>query len=327
MRYVSILVLGLLLGAIGQIWGSPAHAASAYPVKPISFIVPMGPGSDLELTVRPLLQKASDILGKPVVIVNKEGAAHSIGYREIHAAKPDGYTIGGVLATIITNKMQGLSPYDYRDFTPICLYTMAEPLILASTKTKRPFSTIQEVFAFAKSHPGEVSLATTSVGQTWWIGGMLVQEGTGLKFNIIPQEAGAGMVVAQVAGGHADLGIAGLSSAKAQIDAGNLRILAVVGTKKAAEPYHAPTLREVGYDVVFRTFSGIIGPPKMPKEIVDKLVTTFEASFNDPAIQKHILARNSLPSFSPPDQTFKHFEDERKIYERIMEKVGMLKRK
>jgi tripartite-type tricarboxylate transporter receptor subunit TctC len=65
----------------------------------------------------------------------------------------------------------------------------------------------------------------------------------------------------------------------------------------------------------------------MPKEIVDKLAQTFETAFNDPAVQKQILIRNSIPYFSSPDQTLKYLNGERKVYERVLEKVGTLKKK
>jgi len=88
------------------------EAAEQYPVKHITFIVPLEAGSDGDIVSRKLAEKGSAILGKPFVIVNKPGAGSTIGYRELLNAKPDGYTIGLTTATIITNKLQGLMPYE-----------------------------------------------------------------------------------------------------------------------------------------------------------------------------------------------------------------------
>ena len=148
------------------------QAAEKFPVKPIDFIVPLEAGSDGDVIARPVMQKVSQILGHPVMIVNKPGAGSSLGYREVYRAKPDGYTIGWGSATLISNKLQGISPIDYHDFTMLGTFATYFPVIVAATNTKRPFKTIQEVMSYAKAHPGEVSMATGGIGQNWWVASM-----------------------------------------------------------------------------------------------------------------------------------------------------------
>ena len=159
---ITIISVFLLLGVLGL--GSKTEGADKYPVKPITFIVAIEAGSDGDILARPLVQKVSAILGQPIVVVNKPGGGSSIGYRELHDAKPDGYTIGWERERL-SNKLQGLLPYDHQDFTVVGTYATYIPIIVASTKTKRPFKTIEEVISFAKSHPGEISMATGGVGQ------------------------------------------------------------------------------------------------------------------------------------------------------------------
>jgi tripartite-type tricarboxylate transporter receptor subunit TctC len=184
--------------------GNSLQAAETYPVKPINFIVPNEAGSDADIPARALLQKVSAILGKPVIVVNKPGAGSSIGMREVHDAKPDGYTIGMSHATILINKPLGTLPYDHAGFTVMGTYATLVPIIVASTKTSRPFKTMQDAIAYAKANPGEVSMATSGVGQSWWVATLAFQEGTGLNFNIIPQPGTGAFSIAQVAGGHTD---------------------------------------------------------------------------------------------------------------------------
>ena len=205
------------------------QAAEKYPVKPVTFIVATEAGSDGDVICRPLVQRVSAIIGQPVVVVNKPGAGSTIGYRELHDSKPDGYTIGWGSATIITNKLQGISPYDYRDFTMLGAFATYFPIIVSSTKTKRPFNTIEEVISFGKAHPGELSMATAAIGQSWWVAAVAFLEGTGLKINTIPQAGAGGVTIVQVAGGHTDLAVVGLGSAKTQIEAGNVRFIATLG--------------------------------------------------------------------------------------------------
>ncbi len=143
MRKLSMLILSILFLVIGFLFGEEIQAAQSYPVKPILFIVPIEAGSDGDILTRPLLAKASAVLGKPIIVDNKPGAGTSIGCREIYGAKPDGYTIGMATITIVTNKLQGLMPWDYHDFTLLGTFYRMYANIYGSTKTKRPFKTIQ----------------------------------------------------------------------------------------------------------------------------------------------------------------------------------------
>ena len=161
---VSLFVLMGVFASGARVWG-----AEQYPVKPINFIVPIEAGADADVLARPLVQKVSKRLGKPMIVVNKPGAASSLGLREIYNAKPDGYTIGMAWAVLIIDKLQGILPIDQNDFTIIGTYATYTPIIVGSTKTQRNFKTIQEMMAFAKTHPGDVSIATTAAGGSFWV--------------------------------------------------------------------------------------------------------------------------------------------------------------
>ena len=305
-----------------------AKAADTYPVKPIIFIVPNEAGSSADTMARALCQKMQGLLGQPVIVSNKPGGGSSIGCRELYGAKPDGYTIGMSSGTIVTNKLQGLMPYDYRDYTALGVYLNWGPALIASTKTKRPFNTFQEVVSFAKANPDEASIATGSVGQIWWIATMAFARSTGLKFNILPQTGSSGITAVQVAGGHADLGITDVTAAKSQVDAGNIKVLAVFGSQRLPGKYsNIPTLKELGYDIPTYSSHVALGPPKMPKEITDKLIKTIESAANDPDFKALLAQNNALPLYLPPDQAIKWFDEQRKLYRDIMDKAGILKEK
>jgi tripartite-type tricarboxylate transporter receptor subunit TctC len=308
--------------------GGVAIAADTYPVKPIIFIVPNEAGSSADTMARALCQKIQGILGQPVMVSNKPGGGSSIGCRELHGAKPEGYTIGMSSGTIVTNKLQGLMPYDYRDYTVLGAYLNWGPALIASTKTKRPFNTFQEVISFAKANPDEVSIATGSVGQIWWIATTAFMRSTGLKFNLLPQTASSGITAVQVAGGHADLGVTDVTASKSQVDAGNVKVLAIFGSQRLPGKYsNIPTLKEFGYDINTYSTHVALGPPKMPKEITDRLVKTIESAANDPEFKALLAQNNALPLYLPPDQAIKWFDEQRKLYRDLMDKAGILKEK
>ena len=322
------LILGAFMVVIMAGGGNRVQAADVYPSKPVVFIVPNEAGASADLLARPLMQKVSAILGQPVVVVNKPGGGSTIGYRELYGSKPDGYTIGQASGTIVTNKLQGLMPYDYHDFTMLGVYLNWLPAVVASTKTKRPFTSFSEVVTYAKANPGQISVATGSVGQLWWVASVALEEYSGLKFNMIPQVSSSAATALQVAGGHTDLGITDLGSTKSQIQGGLVRPLAVFGAQRIPGEFgNVPTLKEFGYDVVITSTHIVMGPPKMPKDITDKLVKAVETAAKDPDYLKFISQYYAAPFYLTPEQAIPWFDEQRKIMRDVMGKAGILKEK
>lgn len=301
-------------------------AAEKYPLKPITFIIPLEAGGGLDIAMRPFCEKLGAVLGQPVIVVNKPGAGSSIGYRAVHDAKPDGYTIGAATGSIVTNKLQGLLPYDYHEFTILGAHQRSCMSIVAATKGKRTFKTLQEVIEFAKLHPEEVKVASGAKGQMLWVATLEFQSVTGTKFNIIPQEGAGGFSIAQVAGGHVDLAFVTLSEGKPQIDAGNVRLLAVFGDRRSTSYPDVCTLDELGYYCKASPVSTNIGPLNIPKEITDILVKANEVVSKDPDYKKFLEERiNVIPVYYPPDQTLKELDKQREIFRDVMSKAGILK--
>lgn len=322
------LLLGILgvLPCLGYFSLEAAQAADKYPAKPILFIVGVEAGADGDVLVRPIMQKVSQILGQPIVIVNKPGGGSSISYREIHGARPDGYTLGWGSATIITNKLQGVSPLDYHNFTHLGAYATFFPIVIASTRSQTKFNTIQEVIAHAKANPGKVNMSTAGVGQSWWVAAMSFLGGTGLNVNTIPQPGAGALTVAQVAGGHAELGVAAMGSAKSMVDSGQVKFLATLGAARAPAPYDkVPTVKELGYDVSWESTNFIMGPPKLPKEIVAILASAIEKAAKEPEFIKFATERNTRWEYIPPDRIVSDFDKRRDVVREIMGKAGILK--
>jgi tripartite-type tricarboxylate transporter receptor subunit TctC len=310
--------------ALGHFGGLPA--AEKYPFKPIEFIVPLEAGSDGDVIARPVMQKVSQLLGQPVMIVNKPGGGSSIGYREVHRSKPDGYTIGWGSATLISNKLQGISPLDYHDFTMLGTFATYFPVIVAATNTKRPFKTIQEVITYAKANPGEISMATGGIGQNWWVAAMSFFKGTGVEINTIPQPGTGAMSMTQVAGGHTDLACVGLGAAKSMVDSGQVRLLVNLGEERAAAPYDKiPTMKELGYDVSYESTNFAMGPPRMSKDIVDQLVRAIKQAVDEPDYKKFCADRNARWEYIPPENMVPIFDKRRTVVREIMLKAGILK--
>jgi tripartite-type tricarboxylate transporter receptor subunit TctC len=304
-----------------------AHAATdKYPVKPITAIVAVEAGADGDVLVRPIYQRMSKILGQPILVVNKPGGGSTIGYRELHAARPDGYTIGWGSATIITNKLQGVSPLDHHDFTQLGAYATYFPIVIGSTKSKLQFNTVQDALSYAKANPGRINFSTAGVGQSWWVAAVAFVNATGINVNSIPQPGTGAMTVAQVAGGHAELGVAALGSAKSMIEAGQVKFLATLGEARAPAPYdNIPTAKELGFNVVWESTNFVMGPPKLPKEITQILADAVEKAAKDPEFVKFANERNTRWEYIAPADVNPMFDKRRVVVRDIMGKAGILK--
>ena len=288
-----------------------AHAAEKYPVKPITAIVAVEAGADGDVLVRPIYQRMSKMLGQPILVVNKPGG---------------GSTIGWGSATIITNKLQGVSPLDHHDFTQLGAYATYFPIVIGSTKSKLQFDTIKDAISYAKTNPGKVNFSTAGVGQSWWVAAMAFVGATGINVNTIPQPGTGAMTVAQVAGGHAELGVAALGSAKSMIEAGQVKFLATLGEARAPAPYDKiPTAKELGYDVVWESTNFVMGPPKLPKEIVQVLAEAIEKAAKDPEFVKFALERNTRWEYIAPADVNPMFDKRRTTVRDVMAKAGILK--
>ena len=325
-KLFSILVVASIL--TGLCGSHPAGAAEKFPSRPVNYIVPLEAGAGGDIGARAIVGHAAAALGQPVIVVNKPGAGSTIGYREIHASKPNGYTIGLGTATLVTNKLQGLLPYDDRDFTIMGSYASWIGVVVVSTKTKRPFKNFGDLVKFSKANPGEVSIASAGVGQFWWIAAMALAEQVGVNWNFIPQSGSGGFATAQVAGGHADLTVLDLAATLSQIEAGNVIPVAVFGDRRIPGKFNGiPHLKELGYDVNLVTTHVVIGPPNMPKDIAATVSAAFEKAANNPEFQNFLIDRNAIPGWMAPAQAMKHMEEQRSINRAVMAKTGILKEK
>jgi tripartite-type tricarboxylate transporter receptor subunit TctC len=305
-----------------------APAVEIFPSKSINYIVPLEPGSGGDIGARAIVAKAKSFMDQPIVVVNKPGGGSTIGYREIYSAQPNGYTIGLGTATLVTNKLQGLLPYDYRDFSIMGSYASWVGVVVVSRKTNRPFKNFEELVKFSKAKPGEVSIASSGVGQFWWIAAMALEEKLGVQWNFIPQAGSGGFTIIQLAGGHADLTVVDLAAAISQIEAGNVLPVAVFGERRLPGKYGTiQTLKELGYEVDLVSTHVVIGPPKMPQDITTKVSQVFEKAANDPEFQNFLLERNATPGWMTPEQTMMHLDKQRSINRSVMEKTGILKEK
>ena len=276
------LTLGLLI-LLGLAHG-PAQAQAKFPSRPITILLGYPPGGSTDTTARALAPVLERILGQPVVIVNRPGAAAKVGTQQFAIAPPDGYTI-----TVATTQLSllpaidvlfGRPPSFTRDqFMPIALIS-AEPSIIFAN-TSQPWKNFQEMIDDAKKRPGEIIYASGGLYGTTHLAIEIMLKASGTKMRHLPT-AGGGPALTAVLGNHAALLAAHPAVGGPQVRAGALRPLGAMGTKRVASFPDVPTLKELGTDAQYYQWNGLFTQAKVPEPIVTILRDAVAKAVKDP---------------------------------------------
>ena len=254
--------------------GSLAHAADAYPAgKPIKLIVPFPPGGPTDIMGRIAGKILADKLKTTVVVENRAGAGGNLGTDVVAKAPADGYTIGlsAVSSLAIAPGLYPKLPYNVAtDLAPISLVGIAKGAIVAHPSA--PFNDLKGMIAYAKANPGKLAYGSSGIGTANHLAGELLQSVAKIDMVHIPYK-GTSQLTQDLLGGQLLLSVeSSLTSAAPNVKSGKLKGIAITaGTRSGLLP-DVPTVAEQGYpgfDVP--TWFGLIGPAKLPKEIVTTL--------------------------------------------------------
>jgi tripartite-type tricarboxylate transporter receptor subunit TctC len=253
-----------------------AHAA--WPERPITIIVPWGAGGGTDATGRILASLMQQELGVPVNVVNRTGGSGVVGHSAIATAEPDGYTLGVVTVEIGMMHWAGLTDLDWRAYTPLALYN--EDPAGVQVRADAPWNTAQELLdAIRANPPGTFKASGTGQGGIWHLAlaGMLAKAGMEPdRVSWVPSQGAAPGLQDLVAGG-VDIVTCSVPEAKALIDAGKVKSLAVMSAERNPAFPDVPTLKEAtGLDWTLGAWRGIAGPKGLPQEVVDRLVPVLE---------------------------------------------------
>ena len=279
-----------------------ANVQAAYPDRPIKMIVPWAAGGDTDNIFRPFapaMQKA--LGGTAVVIANIGGASGTVGAREAKGSPADGYTLYAVHDYIHLTYYTGMSDVSFADFEPVCLIAATPSILTSSPKTK--WNTMKEMVADAKANPGQISVGAT-LGSTSHFFPAMVEKAAGIKFKYISYD-GLAQRMNAILGGHIDLTDGNLTQ-KGKVDAAQLKFLAIATEKRSAELPNVPTLKELGYNVIYSVSRGLLAPKGTPADILAKLEgacgqaakdPTFADSMRKQGTDVHYLDRKGYADF------------------------------
>jgi tripartite-type tricarboxylate transporter receptor subunit TctC len=301
MRFIQ--KLSICVFSLSTTFSSIAFSQSAYPNKPINFIVPYGAGGSADSRSRQIAQKLSVLLKQPIVVDNKPGAGGNIGTEFIARAAPDGYTIGmGNFAPMAVNKtLFGNLRYDPEiDLSPIILIEKG-PLVLV-VNPNSPYKTINDIVAAAKAKPGVLTFSSGGIGGSHQLSAELFELNAGINMIHVPYKSGSAALTDLMAG-NVDLMFDQMYSAVPSIKADKIRPLAITSKKRSPLLPNVPSFAELGYPKVeVLNWQGLIAPKGTPKAIIDRLNAAANEALKDPALRELMLSQgNEIGGGSPAE--------------------------
>ncbi len=291
MNLVIQAALGLIAGCI--VGCGPQALAQDYPTKPIRLIVPYPPGGGTDVIARIVQPKLAEGLGEPIVIENRGGAGGVIGTDAAAKSTPDGYTFLFTLSSHTINPLLYKLSYDVeRDFVPVSMVVSVPQLIAANPNA--PATTLPEMIAAAKQHPGMYAFASVGNGTPSHIAGELLKLKAGIDIVHIPYKGG-GPAVADTLSGQVPFLFVTAPAALAQVRAGKLRPLAVTTLKRTAAAPEIPTVAEAlnmpDYEV--DSWYAIFAPAKTPPAIVARMQQEVARVVHLPEVKQKLLEQGA----------------------------------
>jgi tripartite-type tricarboxylate transporter receptor subunit TctC len=265
----SVLVGGAAAGA-GTIVGLPqARAQGAWPTRPITLICPWAAGGGTDAAARIIAAVLEKDLKQPVNVVNRTGGSGVVGHAAIAAAQPDGYTLGIITVEISMLHWQGLTELTPASYTPLALMNEDPPGIQVSSSSA--YKTVKELAeAIKAAPPGKLKASGTGQGGIWHLGLIGWLMAMGLKPNHVAwvPSNGAAPAMQDLAAGGLDVVTCSVPEARAIIEAGKARSLAIMAAERNPAFKDVPTLKEaMGIDYTTGAWRGIAGPKGLPPEI------------------------------------------------------------
>ncbi|SOD26287.1 Tripartite-type tricarboxylate transporter, receptor component TctC [Variovorax sp. YR752] len=292
----------LALAALSSPLAAQAQNGSDYPTKPIRLIVPYPPGGGTDVIARIVQERFQTLLGQPVLIDNRGGAAGSIGTEVVAKSAPDGYTVLFTLSSHTINPAiyAKLSFDTAKDFAPVGMVASLPQILVANTQFAP--NTVAELIALAKAKPDSIAFASVGNGSPGHLAGELLKLRTGTHMTHIPYRGG-GPAVTDVMGGQVPLLWVSIPAAAQFVKAGKLKALAVSTTKRSAAFPDVPTMQEAGVpDFDVDSWYAVFVPAKTPQPAIDKLNRVINTVVKEPDIRDKLLAQGSEGVGGTPEQ-------------------------
>ncbi|MES2978628.1 MAG: tripartite tricarboxylate transporter substrate binding protein [Pseudomonadota bacterium] len=299
--------------------GGLAHAQS-FPAKPIKLLIAFPAGGPTDITMRSLADSAGKVLGQPVIIENKPGAGGSIPAQTLQTSAPDGYTLAqiplGVFRLPYTTKINWDPVKDIAYVLNVTGYAFG--LVVPADS---PLKTWTHFVGWAKANPGKLSYGSTGTLTSPHLTMELIAQKLGIELLHVPYKGSADLMQS-ILGGNI-MAAADSTGFAPQVEAGKLRVLNTWGAQRLAKFPDAPTLKELGLDIVQNSPFGIGAPRGTPPEVVRRLHDAFRKAMQEPSYVQALGRYDMVPMYMNSAAYLK-FAQETFVREKaLVEKLGL----
>jgi putative tricarboxylic transport membrane protein len=301
-------------------------AFAAYPERPITLIVPWGAGGGTDAVARFFGSYLEKDLGQPVNVVNRTGGNGVVGHSAIAQAAPDGYTIGLITVEISMMHWQGLTELTPASYQPLALVN-ADPAGF-QVRADSPYKSVKDVVDAIKANPGKLKASGTGQGGIWHlaIAGLLAD--LKLDPNAVPwvPSNGAAPGLQDLVAGGVDIVPCSIPEARALIDAGKVRSLAIFADKPPALYPNLPTIRQAtGSNWQTAAWRGFAMPKGTPKDVVDKLTNAIQKAYDSKEYKDFLAQRGFGAEWAKGDDFASYMAKGDADMGKVMKTVGIAK--
>ncbi len=300
-------------------------AAQEFPNKPVRLVVGFTPGSVADITGRVLGNRMGQILGQPIVVENKAGAASNLAAEFVARSPKDGYTLflpGSVNANNAA-LMPNLSFDIVKDFAPVALVN--EVAVILVVHPSVGVSSVKELIALAKSKPGELTYASTGIGSAPHMSGELFMQNTGTKLVHVPYQ-GSPQAATDLLAGRVQVMFSPATAVISLVKSGQLKVLASSTAKRASVLPDAPTMIEAGMPgFVTSIWFGLSAPAGTPPDATGKLSRAAQEALKSPEVIAAWAPQGVDPMPGGPDDYARHLASEVKRWGDVVVAAGLKK--
>ncbi|MBY8975945.1 tripartite tricarboxylate transporter substrate binding protein [Rhodobacteraceae bacterium NNCM2] len=294
--------------------------ASAQSNRPVTVVVPFAAGGGTDITTRAMQESLTETLDANVIVKNTAGAGGTLGVGEVARSKADGRTLGmAPVGPLTTQPHLRKLPYDVESFEYICLAYSA-PTVIAVSKDAE-YSTLEDLVAYAKANPKEVTFAVQAIGSIPHIAGLALADAAGIEMTYLPVN-GDGPALKALLDGTADVFIPHVSFYTSNGD--QLKSLALLKSDRLAEQPDLVTAAEQGYDLDFPIWGGLVAPAGLPAEDITKFETACKAAVDSEPFQARMEAVKQPSAYMGAADFAKFVQEKYETNRVLLDKAGLL---
>lgn len=291
---------------------------------PLRAILPLSPGSGVDVTIRSAQRALSRELDRPVVVENLPGVGGITGTAQLVRAAPEGRTIAFVSNNHVVNpSLYRKMPFDsLSDITPITVIGET-PFVLVVNPTKLPVSDARALQAALKAKPGGYNYASSGNGTILHLAAAMFVDAAQVDVPHVPYK-GVGPMLTDLMGGQVDFAVTAVPSVQAQIRSGALRAIAVMGDTRVASLPDLPTMKEQGFpDVVIAGWFAAIGPRGLPAAEADRLQQAIARAFGTPEVRDAMARQENIIHPTSPQRAAAIFREDQARYAEVVKRSAI----